>query len=161
MIELIKIQSFKKKARKRYVFHLALVILLITLTISGSLISLFLSNLDYALNLLLNIFVYIFVGLFLIFYFLNIFPIVDHYYKFYKDLDEVSLEHRRRLVFNNEEKKKDIGNTSYRVLSFAYEEASKSYTEFLYVLDSDVQFNKNQEYKLLTYKNVIIRYEEL
>lgn len=161
MQELIDINGFKKKAKVRYVLHIVFICCLLVLTITGSILSLLLSNLDYTLNLVLNIVVTVLVALFTIFYFFNIFPIVRHYYSYYKNMSSVSLEHRRRVVFLQEIEKKDIDNVTYRVVQFTYSEGEKEYNENLFLLDTDIKFNDGQAYKIDTYHNVIIAYEVL
>lgn len=161
MIELISINEFKKNAKTRYVLHLIFIVALLALTLAGSICSLIFSTLNYNLNLVLNIVVGVIVVIFALFYFMNIFPIVRHYYSFYKGLNEVNLEHRRRLIYLNECDSKEIDNTKYRVLLFKYTEGENEYKENLHVLDNDIQLNKNKEYKVITYHNVIIRFEEI
>ena len=161
MVELISINEFKKNAKTRYVLHLIFIVALLALTLAGSICSLIFSKLNYNLNLILNIVVGVVVVIFALFYFMNIFPIVRHYYSFYKGLNEVNLEHRRRLIYLNECDNKEIDNTKYRVLLFKYTEGENEYKENLYVLDNDIQLNKNKEYKVITYHNVIIRFEEI
>ena len=76
-------------------------------------------------------------------------------------MSEVSLEHRRRVVFLKEVGNKDIGNVTYRVVQFTYNEGEKEYNENLFLLDTDVSFIGGRCYKLDTYHNVIIAYEVL
>ena len=161
MVELLEIDDFKKKIKTRYVLHISLIFALILCTISGAIASLLLSKLDYILNLTINIIVTVFISLFLIFYFLNIFPIVSHYYHYFRTLSNVNLEHRLRLVFLNEIENKDVDNVTYRVLQFSYKEGEKEYIDNLYVLDSDIEFVPGDIYKIDTYHNVIIKYEDL
>lgn len=161
MKELIDIEAFKKKAKTRYVLHIVFISCLLVLTITGSILSLLLSNLDYTLNLILNISITVLVALFTIFYFFNIFPIVKHYYSYYKNMSDVSLEHRRRVVFFKEIDNKDISNVTYRVVQFTYNEGEKEYNENLFLLDTDIQFEGGKVYRLDTYHNVIIAYEVL
>lgn len=161
MIELIDIKTFKKKAKKRYVLHIIFISCLLALSITGSLLALFFSNLDYIWNLVLSISVTVIVILFSIFYFLNIFPIVKHYYSYYKNLNEVGLDNRRRLVFLKEEERRDISNVSYRVLQFTYSEGEKEFNDSLFLLDNQTTFTPGKAYKLKTYQNVIVSYEVL
>lgn len=161
MTDLIRIKEFKQSAKVRFILHLVLIIVLLTSAIAGSICSLIFSTLDYNVNLILNIVCGVLILCFGIFYFLNIFPIVRHYYSFYKGLNEVNLEHRRRLIYLQEINEKEIDNTKYRVLLFKYNEGEKEYKENLYVLDNNVTFKENQEYKIVTYHNVIIRFEEI
>ena len=76
-------------------------------------------------------------------------------------MSEVSLEHRRRLVFYQEIENKTIDNVSYRVVQFTYNEGEKEYNENLFLLDTGINFVSGQAYKLDTYHNVIIAYEDL
>ena len=160
-MELIDIKSFKKKAKIRYILNLVLVLLFLALVAAGLVLSLLLSKLDYTLNLVLNIVVSVVVVILAIFYFANIFPIITHYYKFYKNMHDVNLEHRRSRTFVEELENKNINYVNYRVLLFSYMEGEKEYRENLYVLDNDVSFVKEHNYKLATYHNVIIKCEDL
>ena len=42
-----------------------------------------------------------------------------------------------------------------------YKEGEKEYKENLYILDSDVKLNPGSNYKIATYHNVIVKYEDL
>ena len=161
MKELIDINVFKKKAKTRYVLHIVFICCLLVLTITGSILSLLLSNLDYTLNLVLNIVVTVLVALLVLFYFFNIFPIVKHYYSYFKNMSTVSLEHRRRVVFSQEIESKDIDNVTYRVVQFTYMEGEKEYNENLFLLDTSIDFVKGQAYKVDSYHNVIVAFEVL
>lgn len=160
-MELININEFKKKAKIRYVLNLVLVLLLLAGVATGLILSLLLSTLEYTLNLVINISVSVVVTLFVIFYFANIFPIVSHYYRFFRKMNEVNLEHRRRRVFVEELPNKNINYVRYRVLLFSYLEGEKEYKENLYVLDNDVSFIEGHPYKLSSYHNVIVKCEDL
>ena len=161
MISLIDIGVFKKKAKARYFTHIVTISLVFIFVIVGTLLSLLLSNLDYIINQIINIIITVLFFLFLVFYLLNIFPLVRHYYAYYKNLSDVNLDHRRRMVYFKEIDKKEINNVIYRVLQFVYSEGETEYNDNLYVLDSDVSFQEGQSYKLDTYQNVIVRYEAL
>ena len=160
-MELININEFKKKSTRRYVLHIVLVSLLLAGTIAGCILSLLFSKLDYTVNLIINLSVSIVVAVLVIFYFVNIFPIIHHYYSFAKNLNEVGLEHRRRREFEKELDVKTINNVNYRVMLFSYKEGENTYKENLYVLDNDVVFEKGKAYKITSYRNVIIRFEDL
>ena len=160
-MNLININEFKKKAKIRYILHLVLVSLLLVGIIAGLVLSLLLSSLDYTVNLIINISVSIVVVILAIFYFANIFPLISHYYKFYKNMNEVGLEHRRNRTFVEEKNSKNIGGVKYRVLLFSYLEGENEYKEDLFVLDNDIAFIKGASYKIATYQNVIIRKEDL
>ena len=120
-MELIDIKSFKKKAKIRYILNLVLVLLFLALVAAGLVLSLLLSKLDYTLNLIINISVSVVVVILAIFYFANIFPIITHYYKFYKNMHDVNLEHRRSRTFVEELESKNINYVNYRVLLFSVE----------------------------------------
>ena len=160
-MELINIKSFKKKAKKRYVLHLVFVSLFLALAVTGLILSLLLSNLEYTPNMIINIVLSVLVAVFAIFYFFNIFPLIRHYYRFFKNMNEVALERHRRRVFEEELPSKNINLVKYRVVLFSYSEGEKEYRENLYVLDNDVEFKKGQPYKIATYHNVIIKCEEI
>ena len=161
MTELIDIQNFKKKGKTRYLLNIILISCLLVVTITGAVLSLLFSTLDYIPNLVINIVICALVAVFTIFYFFNIFPIVKHYYAFYKGMSDINLEHRRRMVFYKEIGTKTMDNVKYRVLQFLYSEGENEYNENLYVLDSDSSFEENKAYKIVSYHNVIIRFEEI
>ncbi len=160
-MELININEFKKKAKIRYVLNLILVLLLLAAVITGLVLSLLLSTLDYQTNMIINIAVSILVTLAAIFYFSNVFPIIRHYYKFYKNMSDIGLDHRRSRTFVEELDNKNIQHVNYRVLLFSYREGEKEYKENLYVLDNDIQYQAGNDYKITTYRNVIVRSEDL
>ena len=160
-MELININEFKKKAKIRYILHLVFVSLLLAGTITGLILSLLLSTLDYQINMIINIVVSVVVAILAIFYFTNIFPIISHYYKFYKNMNEVGLDHRRRRVFVEELEPKNIQSVKYRVLLFTYKEGETEYKENIYVLDNNTEFQKGVAYKLASYHNVIVKCEDL
>ena len=161
MQELIDINGFKKKAKTRYVINIVLISCLLIFTVGGSITSLLLSSLDYIPNLIINIVVTVLVAVFSIFYFLNIFPVIRHYYSYYKNMSGVSVDHRRRMVYLKEVDNKIIDNVTYRVVQFVYNEGETEYNENLFLLDTDMNFTEGQAYKLATYQNVIISYEVL
>ena len=160
-MELININKFKKKAKIRYILNLVLVLLLLGGVATGLVLSLVLSTLDYQLNMIINIVVSILVTLVAIFYFANIFPVINHYYKFYKNMNEVGLDHRRSRKFVGELDNKTIQYVNYRVLLFSYMEGEREYKENLYVLDNDIKFVEGNSYKIATYRNVIVKSEDL
>ena len=160
-MELININEFKKKTKIRYVLNLILVLLLLAAVITGLVLSLLLSTLDYQINMIINIAVSILVALAAIFYFSNVFPIIQHYYKYYKNMSDIGLDHRRSRTFVEELDNKNIQHVNYRVLLFSYREGEKEYKENLYVLDNDIQYQVGNDYKITTYRNVIVRSEDL
>lgn len=161
MKQLIDINDGKKKAKTRFIIHLVLVITFTVGIIAGSLLLLFLSTLDYIPNLIITIIIDALLIIFLLFYFFNIFPVVLYYHKLFKGMTDVSLEHRRHMVFIEEKENKVIDNVKFRVLDFAYKEGESEYREHLYVLDSDVTFTPQESYRLDTYQNIIVRFEEI
>ncbi len=160
-MELININEFKKKAKIRYILNLILVLLLLGGVTAGLVLSLIFSTLDYQLNMIINIAASILVALAAIFYFANVFPIISHYYKFYKNMNEVGLDHRRSRTFVSELEPKNIQYVKYRVLLFSYIEGEREYKENLYVLDNDIKFKEGNNYKIATYHNVIVKSEDL
>ena len=161
MTRIIDIDQGRKQANTRFVLHIILVILLSAAVITGSLLSLFFSKLEYVPNLVINIVVDILLIIFLLFYFLNIFPAVSYYHRLYKGMNKISLEHRRKMMFVEEKEIKTLYNVDLRVLLFSYKEGETTYEEHLFVLDSGVQFDPDKSYKLDTYQNIIVGYEEL
>lgn len=161
MKQLIDINDGKKKAKTRFIIHLVLVITFTVGIIAGSLLLLFLSTLDYIPNLIITIIIDALLIIFLLFYFFNIFPVVLYYHKLFKGMNDVSLEHRRHMVFIEEKENKVIDNVKFRVLDFAYKEGESEYQEHLYVLDSDATFTPQESYRLDTYQNIIVRFEEI
>ena len=161
MKEILNINEGKRKAKTRYIVHLILVITLTVGIITGSVLSLVFSSLQYIPNLIINIVADILLVIFLLFYFFNIFPVVSYYHRFYKGLNALSLEHRRKMTFVEEKERKDINNVQFRVLDFSYKEGENEYQEFLYVLDSDVVFEESKSYTIDTHQNIIVRFKEL
>ena len=161
MTKIIDIDGGKKKANTRYVLNIVLVVVLSVGIITGSLLSLFFSNLDYIPNLVINIVIDALLVIFLVFYFFNIFPAVSYYHKLYKGMNTIALDHRRKMTFVEEQEIKTLYNVDLRVLLFSYKEGETVYEEHLFVLDSGVQFEPTKSYKLDTYQNIIVGYEEL
>ena len=161
MNDVINVEIEKKKAKTRFICNVVLVIMLSLGVIAASLVLLFCSTLDYIPNLIINIVLDVLFALFLVFYFLTIFPVVSYYHRFYKGLNPLALEHRRRMSFVEEKEMRTLNNVNYRVLIFSYKEGENEYQEHLYVLDSDVSFETNASYTLDTYQNVIVRYKEI
>ena len=161
MTTLIDIKEGKKKSKRRFILHITFVSILSILVIGGTITSLLLSSLDYNWNLISNILIWALYLIFIIFYFINIFPVVSYYYFFYKNMNEVALEKRRHLTYVGEIENKTLSNVVYRVVQFSYKEGENEYIDNLYLLDSDYQFIANKAYKLQTFRNVIIRIEDL
>ena len=161
MVTLIDIEKGKRNSKRRFILHIVFVSILSILVIGGSVASLLLSRLDYDLNLILNIVVDALYIIFIIFYFINVFPIVYYYYNLFRNMNNVSLEKRRHLVYLKEIDNRTFNNVNYRVLQFSYKEGENDYIDNLYVLDNDYQFVPNMAYRLATYQNIIIRSEEI
>lgn len=161
MTSLVDIEKGKKSSKRRFIIHIILVSILSILVIGGSITSLLLSRLDYTWNLILNIVVDALYIIFMVFYFINIFPIVFHYYSLFKNINEIAIEKRRHLTYVREIDSRTFSNVVYRVLQFSYKEGENEFIDNLYVLDNDYQFVENKAYKLATYRNIIIRSEEI
>ncbi len=161
MTHILDIDGGKKRANTRFVLHIILVVLLTAGIITGSLLSLFFSKLDYIPNLVINIVVDVLIVIFLVFYFFNVFPVVNYYHRLYKGMSTLSLEHRRSMRFVEERGIKTLYNVDFRVLLFSYKEGENEYQEHLYVLDNGVQFDASKSYKLDTYQNIIVAYQEI
>ena len=160
MIDLIDVNSLKKKTSVRFYLHISTIILLTIGVILGSIFLLIKSSLDYQLNLILNIVIDSLFICFLIFYFFTIFPVVRHYYKLFKGMNQVAYEHRRDLIYVEERESKTINNVKFRTLNFSYKEGENTYQENLYVLDNDFEFISGKHYSIYTYQNIIIKLEE-
>ena len=74
-------------------------------------------------------------------------------------MNETAYERYNGLTFVEEKDIKTIDRVKYRNLSFSYKERQQIYYQNLDVLDNDVAFNKGDILKVLTYKNVIVKYE--
>ena len=160
MTEVFNINEIRTKAIRRFVLHIVLLSILVLGAITGLVLSLVFSKLDYLPNLIINIVATALLIIFVVFYFFNIFPLVVYYYRLFKGINEVSLEKRRNMVYVEERPIKTINNVKHRVLQFSYKEGENEYKEDLYVLDSDIAFEKEKSYRLQTHHNVIVRFEE-
>ena len=161
MTQVLDIDGGKRKAKTRFIIHLVLVITLTVGVITGSLLLLFLSSLDYIPNLIVNIVIDILLVIFLLFYFFNIFPVVSYYNHLYKGMNALSLEHHRKMTFIEEKEIRTVSNVNLRVFSFSYKEGEEEYQENLYVLDSNVSLETSKSYTIDTYQNIIVRYQEM
>lgn len=160
-MELLDIKKNKKRSKRRYVLHIALLSSLSLLVIVGSVLSLIFSSLDYQVNLLLNIIIDSLYVVFMVFYFLNIFPMVKRYYRIYKGMNGVSMEHRRKMTFIEQRENKTMDNIIFKVMNFSYQEGENVYQENLYILDNDVPFEKGKSYALDIYQNIIVNMKEI
>ena len=159
MTSLIDVNELRRKAKVRFFLHVFSIVILTLMVIAGSICLLLFSSLDYVPNLIINIVLDSLYFCFLVFYFFNIFPIVEHYYKVFGKMNHVAFEHRRRLKFVEEKDNRDIDNISFRTLNFILKEGENEYLESLYVLDSDYQFEADKSYSLFTYQNIIVKFE--
>ena len=161
MTEVFNIENRRKEATRRYVLHIVFIFLLILGAIAGLVLSLLFSKLDYLVNLLVNIILSALLIAFILFYFFNIFPIIRYYFKLYRNINEVAIEKRRNLKFEEEKEMRTINNVKHRVLEFSYKEGEDEYKENLYILDSDIAFEQYKHYRVESYRNVIVRFEEI
>ena len=161
MKNVLDINKGKRKAKTRFILHIIFVVLLTAGVITGSILSLLFSSLDYIPNLVINIVLDALLVIFLIFYFLNIFPVVNYYRRFYKGMSNLTMEHRRKMLYVGEKGIRTLNNVNFKVLLFSYKEGENEYEEHLYVLDSDVKFEEHAPYAIDTYQNVIVRYQEI
>ena len=161
MTSLVDIKKGQKTSKRRFILHIIAVSILSILVIGGLVASLLLSKLNYTWNLILNIVAGGLYIIFMVFYFINIFPIVHHYYSLFKNINEVSIEKRRHLTYVGEIDNRTVSNVVYRVLQFSYKEGENEYVDNLFVLDNDYQFIINKAYKIATYRNIILRCEEI
>ena len=160
MTEVFNINETRTKAIRRFTLHIVLLSILVLGAINGLVLSLIFSKLDYIPNLIINIVGSALLIVFVVFYFLNIFPLVLYYYRLYSGINEVGLEKRRSLTYVEEKPEKIINNVKHRVLEFSYREGEETYKEDLYVLDSDISFKQGTSYRIQTHHNVIVRFEE-
>lgn len=161
-MELININEFKKKAKKRYHLHLLLSLLVLAVCITGLVLSLVLTPFDkYMPFMIINIVFSIILVVAALFYYINIFPVISHYYRYYKNMSIVGLDRRRSRTYVSELENKNINHVSYRVLVFSYKEGENEYKENLFVLDNDIKFKEGGKYKIATYRNVIVKSEDL
>ena len=157
----LDIASYQKKSTRRFILHISLVSFISAAIIVGSILLLLFSKLDYTWNLIVNILLGAILVAGLLFYFLNIFPLDKHYYSLFRKASYASLDHHRRMTFLQEIGSKDIDKVTHRVMQFSYLEGENTYIDNLYVLDSDVSFIEGTNYKLDTYRNIIVSYEVL
>ena len=160
-MELLDIKKNKKRSKRRYAVHILLISLLSLIVIAGSVLSLIFSTLDYQINLLLNIIIDSLYVVFMVFYFLNIFPIIRRYYRIYKNMSGVSIEHRRKMTFIEQRENKTMDNIVFKVMNFSYQEGENTYQENLYILDNDVHFEAGKSYALDIYQNIIVSMKEI
>lgn len=74
-------------------------------------------------------------------------------------MNETAYERHIGVKYLEEQTNKVINNVKYRSLYFAYQERQTTYHQSMYVLDNDVTFNPGDILKVVTYKNVIVKYE--
>ena len=122
MNRLLDIKLANRRSKRRYVLHIVLISLLSVMVIAGSLLSILFSSLDYHPNLIINIVVDCLYLVFMVFYFLNIFPMVRRYFKIYKGMNGVNLENRRNMTFVEQREDKTMDNIVFKVMNFSYKE---------------------------------------
>ena len=162
MIKVIDSLKEIKKAKKRYTFGIIFIALFITLLIAGAVLLLVLSPRNYIPMMIIDIVVTA-IGLsVIIFFFINIFPVLRHYYKFYKALEDGTMKKKKIVVFDHEEQQKEKEGVMYRQLIFSYDEAGETYYDRVFVLDNDsLNFEKGQRIKIATFQNVLCEYEDM
>ena len=74
-------------------------------------------------------------------------------------MNETAYERFNGLTYIEEKDNKIIDKVRYRNLSFSYKERQTIYYQNLYVLDNNIVFTPGDILKVLTYKNVIVKYE--
>lgn len=162
MIDIINVEIESKKAKRRYVLNILLVVLFLLVYISGSIALLISSGLKYKPQMIIDILISMVCIPLLIFYFINLFPIVRHYYKFYRSLTLGTLERRRYVRFEEEVESKTKDGVIYRQLMFSFEEQQKKFYERLYVLDNpSITFERGQLIKVVVFQNVMLKYEAI
>ena len=160
MISLIDVKELRKKSRVRFFLHVFSIIILTIAVVTGSVLLLLFSSLDYIPNMVACIAIDVTYFCFLVFYFYTIFPIVKHYYRVFGKMNQVSFEHRRRLTFIEEKDNRVTDNVKFRTMNFMYKEGENIYQESLYVIDNDIQFEADKDYSIYTYQNIIVSFEE-
>lgn len=162
MIEVVNTKEQIAKAKRRYVLNILLIVLFVLAYSTGSIVLLVTSSLKYTLPMVIDIVISVICVSFLIFYFLNIFPIVRHYFKFYRALERGTLERRRYVTFEKEVETKTKDGVVYRQFMFSFEEQQKKFYERIYVLDNPgLNFKEGQLIKAVTFQNVLLKYEEV
>ena len=149
MNRLLDIKLANRRSKRRYVIHIVLISLLSVMVIAGSLLSILFSSLDYYPNLIINIVVDCLYLVFMVFYFLNIFPMVRRYYKIYKGMNGVNLENRRNMTFVEQREDKTMDYIVFKVMNFSY------------LLDTEASFKEGESYSLETYQNIIVGVKEI
>ena len=162
MIKVIDSNVEIKKAKNRYAMHIVLIVLLLIAYTTGSLLLLLTSNLKYTLPMVADIVISAVVVSFLIFYFINVFPIVRHYYKFYTSLKNNTFLKKKIMIFEKEDEPKTRDGVVYRRLVFSTKEQQQVFYNHIYVLDNEkLKFEAGQMVRLGTFQNVLLEYEVL
>ena len=156
----IDVNKENKKAKNRFIVNLVLIIALIVGYIAASILIFILSNNDYLVPLVIDIILSALALSFIVFYFLNIFPIVKHYYRFYHSLSNSTNTKKRILTYEKEDENKYRDGVKYRQFVFSYEESGKKFFDRIQVLDADdLVLEAGQAYKIYTFQNVLLAYE--
>ena len=158
------IDSFNeiKKAKRRYTFGIIFITLLITILVAGAVLLLILSPKNYVPMMIIDI-IATAIGLsVIIFFFVNVFPVLRHYYKFYKAMENGTMKKKKIVVFDHEDEQKERDGVIYRQLIFSYVESGETYYDRIFVLDNDsLSFEKGQRVKISTFQNVLCEYEDI
>lgn len=151
-----------KKAKRRYALGIVFISLFIAAIIATMVLLLVLSPKNYVPMMIIDIVVSA-IGLsIVIFFFINLFPILRHYYKFYKALESGTMKRKKIVVFDHEDERKEKEGVFYRQLIFSYQEAGETYYDRIFVLDNDaLSFEKGKRVRIATFQNVLCEYEEV
>lgn len=162
MIKVINSFEESKKAKTRYILGLVFISLFIALLVAGAVLLLILSPKNYTLMMIIDIVVTA-IGLsVVIFFFINVFPVLRHYFKFYSALENGTMKKKKTVVFDHEDERKEKEGVIYRQLIFSYVEAGETYFDRVFVLDNDsLNFEKGKRIKIATFQNVLCEYEVL
>lgn len=159
-MEVIDTAKSIKQAKRRFVLNLVFIVTFIALYVAGSILLLVLSSHDYIVPMIINIIISTLSIGFIIFYFGNIFPLVNHYYKFYSSLNKNSNTKKKIVTYEKEDESKYRDGVKYRQFVFSYEDAGRKFFDRILVLDNDsLVLDAGVAYKIYTYQNVLLTYE--
>lgn len=159
-MEVIDTAKSIKQAKKRFILNLIFIISFIVIYVAASVLLLILSPNNYTVYMIINIVISTLCLGLIIFYFGNIFPVVKHYYSFYKSLATHTNTKKRIVTYEKEDEIKYRDGVKYRQFVFSYEEAGKKFFDRVLVLDNDsLVLDAGVAYKIYTYQNVMLTYE--
>lgn len=162
MVKVIDTPVEIEKAKKRYAFGIVFISLFIAFTIAGAVLLLILSPKHYTLMMILDIVFTTICLSVILFFFINLFPVLRHYYKFYVAMERCTMKRRKVVSFEREDERKVKDGVIYRQLIFSFKEAGETYHDRVMVLDNDsLSFTEGQVVKIATFQNVLLEYEEM